>query len=511
MSDFDSHNNTNQPGSEGIPQQPQQAAPAPNTPQQPAFRASSMMEQNPAPQPQQNQPLAGQMPPYRGAQPQPGMPAGGMYGGSQFQPQPGAPFHPGSPQPPQPQKAKKKRSPLKTFLIAILCVAIVGGGIGGAVFLALDNGGSGDSTKLETKESPTVDVNNIPDSGELTAEQIAAKVKPSVIGILVYNKTSSGEGSGVIMGEDSTGTYTYILTCAHVINGFTNVKIQMEDETQYDAEIVGMDNRTDIGVIRVRKTGFTAAEFGNSDALKVGNPVYAIGNPGGTAFYGSVTNGIVSAIDRPTSSEAGYTTMCIQHTAAINPGNSGGALVNKYGQVIGINSSKIAADQYEGMGFAVPMATVKQVADAIIANGYVPNRPMLGITYYSVYANSTYGMIAQLKGLPKGAIVVNSITQGGAMDGSDVRSGDIITQVNGKDLETSDSLREVVENSKVGDKLTLTVCRIGNNYEISEFKAEITLVEDRGTASSSSDTTEESTQNNNGNGGNSDSPFNFGR
>lgn len=138
------------------------------------------------------------------------------------------------------------------------------------------------------------------------------------------------------------------------------------------------------------------------------------------------------------------------------------------------------------MGFAVPIATAKSIAESIIANGYVPGRPMLGIQYTSVYSNSTYAVIAQIANLPKGSIVVSSIAQNSSFSGTDVQPGDIITQVNGKDLENSDSLREVVDGSKVGDKLTLTICRVSANYEITQEKVDITLIEDKGDTTYSS-------------------------
>lgn len=402
---------------------------------------------------------------------------------------------------PKEKKPKKKLATWKIVLIVVLCVAIVASGIGGGLYLALRSGDDAGDVNVETQNTPQINVEDIPDSGALTPEQIAAKVKPSVVAILTYNNTTSASGSGVVMGEDSTHTYTYFLTCAHMLDDFTNAVVQLEDETQYDAEIVGYDNRTDIGVVRVKATGFTAAEFGDSTKLQVGNDVYAIGNPGGTSFYGSFTEGIVSAIDRPVNSEQGYTQVCIQHTAAINSGNSGGALVNEYGQVIGINSSKIAESSFEGMGFAVPIATAKSIAESIIANGYVPGRPMLGIQYTSVYSNSTYAVIAQIANLPKGSIVVSSIAQNSSFSGTDVQPGDIITQVNGKDLENSDSLREVVDASKVGDKLTLTICRVSANYEITQEKVEITLIEDKG------DTTYSSGSSNQNDGSNSGDNF----
>ena len=393
---------------------------------------------------------------------------------------------PYSPAQPKEKKPRKKLATWKIVLIVALCIAIVVSGIGGGVYLTLRGGDDAGDVNAETQKTPHINAEEIPDSGVLTPEQIAAKVKPSVVAILTYNNTTSASGSGVVIGEDSTHTYTYFLTCAHMLDDFTNAVVQLEDETQYDAEIVGYDNRTDIGVVRVKATGFTAAEFGDSTQLQVGNDVYAIGNPGGTSFYGSFTEGIVSAIDRPVNSELGYTQVCIQHTAAINSGNSGGALVNEYGQVIGINSSKIADSSFEGMGFAVPIATAKSIAESIIASGYVPGRPMLGIQYTSVYSSSTYAVIAQIADLPKGSIVVSSIAQNSSFSGTDVQPGDIITQVNGKDLETSDSLREVVDSSSVGDKLTLTVCRVSTDYKITQETVEITLVEDKGDTTYSS-------------------------
>ena len=153
------------------------------------------------------------------------------------------------------------------------------------------------------------------------------------------------------------------------------------------------------------------------------------------------------------------------------------------------------------MGFAVPIATAKSVAESIIANGYVPGRPMLGIQYTSVYSNSTYAVIAQIADLPKGSIVISSIAQNSSFSGTDIQAGDIITQVNGKDLETSDSLREVVDSASVGDKLTLTVCRVSANYEIQREQVEITLVEDKGDTVYSSGSSQSGQDSGNGFGG----------
>ena len=393
-------------------------------------------------------------------------------------------------QPETPKKPKTGKG-IKAFVacIAIVIVFALGFGVS-SIFKAADSISSQQPSK-NVGGLPEVNINESPVTptkvsvdGVLTAAQIHAKLSPSNVGIVVYSSNSNasiGEGSGIIMGEDKTGTFTYIITCAHVISDSgVRVRIQTDDGKTYEAEIVGFDTRTDLGVLRIKATGLPAAEFGNSDALVVGDPVYAIGNPGGVEFFGSLTGGFVSAIDRPVSSEIGYTMKCIQHSAAINPGNSGGMLVNAYGQVIGINSQKIAATDYEGMGFAIPISSAKQIIDNLINYNYVPDRPMLGITYYPVSASAQYSMIAQIKGLPAGSLIINDINPNGALAGTKARKYDMIIAVDGKPLTTADVLLERIEKGKVGEKMTLTLCRVNTDYSIEEFDIEVALVEDRG-------------------------------
>lgn len=343
--------------------------------------------------------------------------------------------------------------------------------------------GISDVEEFETNASP-VTGNNINSEGELTPKNIFKKVLPSSAGILVYDKskTLASEGSGVLFQESTDGKYTYIVTCAHVISDSSGyIRVQLHDGKEYDAEVVGFDARTDIGVIRIEKTGFTLAEIGDSSKIEVGDPVYAIGNPGGVEFANSFTNGMVSALDRPVSSSStGYTTECIQHTSAINPGNSGGALVNSFGQVIGINSMKIVDDEYEGMGFAVPSSVFVEIVNEIMKNGYVSNRPKLGITYVPASEYSTYGMFVAIKGLPSGSIVIYEIAADSALANTKAKSGDMIVAVNGKPLDTPSYLSEFIEESNVGDKLTLSIVRINNDYSSEEFEVTVTLVEDRG-------------------------------
>ncbi len=400
-------------------------------------------------------------------------------------------------QPPKPEAPKKaSKGKKKGIIIAIIIVcavflAAVGVFLAGFIF----DGFSGevpkesDKTQMNITETPnkTENDDSTTADGTLTPKQIYNKVFESSVGVLVYTsnqQTVYSEGTGIIMGENSDGTATYIITCAHVIDASKpKILVQTEDGTQYDAVVVGSDAKTDIGLIRISATGLKAAEFADSDALDVGDYVYAIGNPGGTQFFGSFTNGMVSAIGRPVDSPVGYEVACIQHTAAINPGNSGGALVNEYGQVVGINSSKIASTEYEGMGFAVPSTTVKEIVDELIAHGKVTNRPVLGITYYPATYSQTHSIIVKANNLPSSSIIIQEIMVGSDLANKGVKSGDMIIAVNGKDMDSDDVLLDIIENGKVGDELTLTICRVDSNYNISTFEVTAKLVEDSSTSS----------------------------
>lgn len=340
---------------------------------------------------------------------------------------------------------------------------------------------TGDGTVITT--APTI-------TGKpVDSERVAEIARVSNVGVLVYSsggyftpETEAGEGTGVVASVSKDGKSTYIITCAHVISDSgISVKILLEDGTTYDAAIVGFDLQTDIGVLKVNTTGLTCAQFGDSSQLKVGAPVYAVGNPGGSEFFGSFTGGIVSSIGRSINNEIGYTMECIQHDAAINPGNSGGALLNSSGQVVGINSAKIASAEYEGMGFAIPISTALEIANQLIEYGYVPNRPKLGITYSLATSHDAYAMVVRLKGLPAGSLVIRSISSDSALNDSGILVGDMITAVNGTELDTADILLDIVDNSKVGDSLTLTICRVNSDYSIEEFDVTVELIEDKGT------------------------------
>lgn len=407
------------------------------------------------------------------------------------------------------KKKKNKKTVIVIVCIAIVCVVI------GIVGIALTSAGIIGS--IETKDDDSSVSDNISDtqtqdsngaatkdkSGALTVAGVADKCIDSCVGITVYSNQSnpynnffgygaesdengsrkSGEGSGIIMREE--GGKTYIITCAHVISDGDSFKVTFNDGNVYDAKMVGYDSQTDIGVLSIDKTGFSVANFAKSEQLAVGEQVVAIGCPGGLEFMNSVTSGYVSALGRPIeSSTIGYDNECIQTDAAINPGNSGGALFNMQGQVVGINSSKIASAEYEGMGFAVPSSTAIDTANSLIRVGYVEGRAKLGITYTSLsgYSNST----AIVKALAEkgykdamGAMVINEVAADSDLANKDIKQYDMIIAIEGKVLTSTDILTSVLSDSKPGDTVKLTIARIDNN-EIKTFDVNCKLIENKG-------------------------------
>lgn len=446
-------------------------------------------QQNNGYQPPYGQPNNGYQPPYNNN--------GGFY----------------NPPPAGGKPPKKKNTGLKVFIALIAVIVVLAVSLIVAIFTD-DNkpdGTHGNNEATSNVQQDKPDTDNVGDieasegtnnAGE--AVTVANTAKPFNVGILVYqNNSLYTEGSGVLVKEDDDGKYTYIVTCAHVVN-HTNVALSvlLEDGTEYPADLVGMDTRTDLAVVRIEASGLPKAEIASSENLVVGQTVYAVGNPGGSEFFGSVTNGIISAIDRPVSSSTGYEMDCIQHTSAINPGNSGGALVNGDGQLIGINSMKIASTEYEGMGFAVPSDVVVDVFNSIIENGYVAGRAKLGISYTTPSNYSqTYAMYVQMKGLPTGTIVIAGINEDSDLANKDVKVGDMVIAVNGKEMKDADMLSEMIENMSAGDSLTLTIVRVNtDNWSQTETDIKVTLVEDRGTSTPTTES-DNSNQNPYGNGG----------
>ena len=347
-----------------------------------------------------------------------------------------------------------------------------------------------DGPELEIQDNGKKDDDSddikISDGKVLTPTQIAKKADNISVGVLVYSQNSTqklaGEGTGILMSLDDKKEYTYVITCAHVVDeSNVSIMIQTNKGEKFDAEKVGVDVKTDIAVLKIKTNKLECAVFGNSNKLKVGDTVYAIGNPGGTEFFGSFTNGMISAIDRPIDSEIGYTMKCIQHTAPINSGNSGGALLNSYGQVVGINSAKIMATGFEGMGFSIPITDAKEIVDQLIKYGRVTGRAKLGISYYTASNSEKSSMIIRHNDLPTGSLIIGEINSDSDLVNKDVQVNDIIVAVDGKKLTESSILLERIENGKVGDELKLKIVRFDANYNMKEFDITVKLVEDKGT------------------------------
>ena len=323
---------------------------------------------------------------------------------------------------------------------------------------------------------PKIEIENNTNSKDLSAEQVYADVSPSIVGIVIYENTgeisqdSKGEGSGIIMSQDG-----YILTNSHVIGDSKkfNVKVVVNGNDEYAGTVIGYDTRTDLAVVKINASNLPAVNFGNSDNIKVGSWVLAIGNPGGMDFANSLTRGIVSALNRSVSSS--NPVKYIQTDAAINPGNSGGALVNMSGQVIGINTSKIVSTGFEGMGFAIPMNTAKSVVDDLISQGYVSGRVRLGITGKVV---SSYQ--SKLYSVPEG-IIIADISSDSDLSSKDVSKGDIITKVDSVQITGFDVLFSELSKHSAGDEVTLSIYRPkSDKSNESNFDVKVKVLADKG-------------------------------
>lgn len=379
-----------------------------------------------------------------------------------------------------PVKSKKKLSGAVVALIGVSSVAFVLLMAVIVMFVSMktkanENIGVNDNntTQNNKNESNTGSSSNVnlpsletqqPTNGALSVPQIYEKVKDSVVGIIVTTTNGSqitqGSGTGIILSEDG-----YISTNAHVVDGAATIKVVLTDESEYAAELIGSDSRTDLAVLKIDKTGLQPAEFGDSDSLVVGETVVAIGNPYGLELAGTVTSGIVSALNRRIVIESVYMTL-IQTDASINPGNSGGPLVNAYGQVIGITSSKIVNSGYEGIGFAIPITGATDVIGELIQYGYIKDRPYIGIQGSDL--DATY---AQLYNIPQGVYVQYVDPESDAY-AKGLKKGDIIIAVDGTEIENMAELDEEKNKHSPGDSVTLTVYRNTRKTDITIILSE---------------------------------------
>lgn len=403
------------------------------------------------------------------------------------------------PQMPNEKPPRKKRRGLRIAmctLAAVLCFAVISGGTL-AVFFSLINDGKIALTNAGTAEAPAYTITKLIESeannaseniidenvSKLSEKEVAEKILPSIVLIENYTLTSpkggfsppfasssgdnnvspSGEGSGIIASSDG-----YIITNAHVVANATSLKVKTYDGQTYEAALIGSDTITDLAIIKIEAKNLIAAQFGSSGDLNVGEKVIAAGNPGGSEFGFSITVGYVSALNRTiTNHETGYSMQCIQTDAAVNPGNSGGALVNEYGMVVGIVSSKIVAESFEGLGFAIPIDEAQDIVSDLKNHGYVKDRAALGIA--GVFVDS---VTARFYGLSMGwyisSIKNDSLTEAGIL------KGDVITAIGDKEITSSAVIPDYLLTKKPGEKIVLTISRA----DLEEtFTATVSLVE----------------------------------
>ena len=400
------------------------------------------------------------------------------------QPSGGATPPPAGPQntaPAAPKKPKKNAGKAVKSIVALVLAAAMGfmGGFVGARF-----GGNNKVIiqQVERSSSSSADSESAAEgtavSSGMTTAQVAKTVSPSVVVItteqVVYSQWSwygqsqveSGAGSGVIISSDG-----YILTCAHVVDGASSITVTIDDK-DYTATLVGEDTTSDVAVIKIDATGLTPATVGDSDSLKVGQSVMAVGNPLGE-LGGTVTGGMISALNRSVTiqgSSSVNTMSLIQMDASVSPGNSGGGLFNMNGELIGIVNAKSSSSDAEGLGFAIPINDAIKVAQELLENGYVTGRPYLGITYLGVEDAQT---AAQL-GVNAYGVYVVEVVKGGPAERAGLQSGDRIVSIDDTEIASKDDLGTLMQKHAAGDTLSITIARNGQMQTVSVTQGEKT-------------------------------------
>lgn len=375
---------------------------------------------------------------------------------------------------------RKKKGMAAKFVALGLCCALIGGVVGGGgVWAASRLAGSHSVIYQGTGGTTAVTLSNVDGQTVLTPEEIYAANLGAVVGVngnvdtnvWGYTVKNAVSGSGFVI--SSNATTSYILTNYHVIDGVSDITVFFADGKSYDATLVGGEADNDIAVLKIDVGNLQTVVLGDSDTLNVGENVYAIGNPLGELTF-TFTGGYVSAKDRSVTMSDGTVMNMLQTDTAINSGNSGGPLFNEYGQVVGIVSAKLSSSSsseasVEGLGFAIPINDVKDMITSIMEHGYVTGKPNVGILMSDV------NEAAQRYGVPAGAEVLAILENSGAEKGG-LQVGDIITAVNGEEVQNSDALKAAVQDCKAGDQVTFTVYRDGDSVDVT-----ITLDEDNQT------------------------------
>ncbi len=358
---------------------------------------------------------------------------------------------------------------VKVIAVGLVC-SLLGGLFGGAVagrqFIS-EAGQSAGVTVLEgNRENTAVQIHQIDTGKKMTPVEVYAATVNSTVGITTsittnywgYKTTAAASGSGFIFSSNG-----YVLTNFHVVENSDSITVSLFDGSSYDAELIGYDASNDVAILKIEAADLIPVVLGDSDKLNVGDDVIAIGNPLGELTF-SLTSGVVSAKDREITMGSGATMRLIQTDCAINSGNSGGALLNLYGEVVGITNAKYSSDSsreasIDNIGFAIPINKAREIAESIIEKGYI-SRPYIGISVITVSKEM------QGYGLPEGASV-QSIAEGSPADSAGLKNNDIITHVGGEPIATSSQLVGFIHEAAVGDVLKFTVYRQGGTIELS--------------------------------------------
>jgi len=382
---------------------------------------------------------------------------------------------------PTPPRKKKSAGSMGRTLLTLVLAAAVGFG-GGWLGAGLRGGRRVVMQTVERDTSAAVGITTSTGGGDLTLPEVSALVSPSVVVITTeqmvatgnwfgMGQVQSGAGSGVIMTADG-----YILTCAHVVDGSSNIIVTIGD-TDHTAALIGADAESDIAVLKIEADGLTPCVMADSDTLAVGEEVIAVGNPLGE-LGGTVTNGIISALNRDVVVEE-HTMSLIQTNASVSPGNSGGGLFNMAGELIGIVNAKSADADAEGLGFAIPVNTAFKIAQQLIETGYVSGRPAMGITVLEITDAET----AAYYGVSAYGVYVAEVTKGSGADKAGLQAGDRIISIDGTEVNANADLTNAIAACEVGDVVSLTIARKGQIMNV-----EVTLGDRNASAGRNSNT-----------------------
>lgn len=362
-------------------------------------------------------------------------------------------------------KKEKRKNRMKNILIGVMAAVMVTS-VATTGYVLYEDEIKGTASNIERKlsfgnqeTSFKFQQLNDGDKTPMSTVDIATNVGPAVVGISTSTQYMSffgqiyeqeGSGSGIILSSDG-----YVVTNNHVIENAKSIAVTLNTGEEYSATLIGTDPKTDLAVLKIDAKNLAVAKLGDSSVCSAGELAVAIGNPLGQELAGTVTVGVISAVNRTIQTDDGTEMVLLQTDAAINPGNSGGALVNGYGEIVGINTMKFSGSGVEGIGFAIPINTAKPIIADLISNGYVKGRPLIGISLREISPE-----LAAVNDMPAGLYVAD-VSKGGAAEKAGIQRGDIIVAVQDKIVESTKEVNEIRDKYAAGDTIKIEVSRDG--------------------------------------------------